>query len=373
MNTETDKKTPIDRLNYSGNLSPLVDRFCIAYEVGKPTKFSVIETGYEDCNVIVETSDNKFVAKIFSKGRSQEDITRYTTIMEKAVEAGVNHPPLMKTGNGSIVYTDNQASGISLVLMKFVEGKNFIELDRVPNTDERQMVIKQAVKVNDIDYHPSYLFDYWAIPNIKVMFEKVKRFLQPDDLKMIERVIARYSEIPLDALPHCFVHGDFTKANVLKGDDGKIYILDFSVSNWYPKIQEISVIVANLLYDKDNPSTLHERIDLVLNEYSRLKSLTEEERKYIYPYALAGVAMEFLGAHQEKYINGNDTEETDFWMNLGRDGLKKEFAAKEKLEIVASLCEAQTAKEPEKISSRTSFWDKSGLQSFLIEKKQDTC
>jgi len=31
----------------------------------------------------------------------------------------------------------------------------------------------------------------------------------------------------------------------------------------------------------------------------------------------------------------------------------QEFAAKEKLEIVASLSEAQTAKEPEKMSART--------------------
>jgi hypothetical protein len=92
-----------------------------------------------------------------------------------------------------------------------------------------------------------------------------------------------------------------------------------------------------LLYDKDDPSTLHERIDLVLNEYSKLEQLTIEERRYIYPYALAGVAMEFLGAHQEKYINRNDTEETDFWMNLGRDGLKKEFAAKEKLTVGKKL------------------------------------
>lgn len=51
----------------------------------------------------------------------------------------------------------------------------------------------------------------------------------------------------------------------------------------------------------------------------------------------------------------------------------KEFAAKEKLEIVASLCEAKTAKEPEIISARTSFWAKSGLPSFLIEENQDTC
>jgi Ser/Thr protein kinase RdoA (MazF antagonist) len=306
-----------------------VDRICDAYQIGQPTNFSVIETGYEDCNVIIETPERKFVAKIFSKGRSPEDIARYTTIMEKAVEAGVSHPPLMKTGDSDFVHTDNQANGISLVLMEFIKGKNFIELNRVPDAEERKMIIEQAAKINGIDYQPVYLFDSWAIPNIKVMFEKVKQFVQSDDLRMVERVIAGYSEIPVDALPHCFVHGDFTKANIIKGEDGKIYVLDFSVSNWYPRIQELSVIVANLLYDKNHPSTLQERIDLVLNEYSQLNPLTDEERKYVYSYALAGVAMEFLGAHQEKYINGNDTEETDFWMNLGRDGLKKEFAAKE--------------------------------------------
>jgi len=42
----------------------------------------------------------------------------------------------------------------------------------------------------------------------------------------------------------------------------------------------------------------------------------------------------------------------------------KEFAAKEKLEIVASLCEAQTAKEPEKMSVRTLFWPEAGFSKF---------
>ena len=42
----------------------------------------------------------------------------------------------------------------------------------------------------------------------------------------------------------------------------------------------------------------------------------------------------------------------------------REFAAKEKLEIVASLCEAQTAKEPENKSARTIFWK--GKRNFFI-------
>ena len=42
----------------------------------------------------------------------------------------------------------------------------------------------------------------------------------------------------------------------------------------------------------------------------------------------------------------------------------KEFAAKEKLEIVASLSEAKTAKEPEKMSARTLFWPEAGFPHF---------
>jgi hypothetical protein len=33
--------------------------------------------------------------------------------------------------------------------------------------------------------------------------------------------------------------------------------------------------------------------------------------------------MEFMGGLQEKYINGHDHGETDYWIKLGRDGLKK--------------------------------------------------
>src|SRR3990167_10769393 len=117
----TEKQTPLDRLNYSGELGVVIDRLAGVYDIGKPTNFSVIGIGYEDCNVVIETPDGKYVAKIFSKDRNPEAITRYSTIMEKAVEAGVNHPPLIKTADGGVIYSDSEANGISMVLMKFVE------------------------------------------------------------------------------------------------------------------------------------------------------------------------------------------------------------------------------------------------------------
>ncbi len=313
------------RLNYAGDLNPVVVRLCKAYQIGELLNFSIIAVGYEDCNVCIETSNGNYVAKIFSKERSQDDIVRYSTIMEKALTAGVNHPQLMKTLSDEVVHLDKDAGGISMVLMKFISGKTFFELNRSPNEDELRQIIEQAVKINRIDYHPSYLFGSWAIPNINVMFDNVKQFISHDDLGLVKRAISIYEKIPTNDLPQCFVHGDFTKANVLKGDDGKIYILDFSVSNWYPRIQELAVISANLLHDGNDQASLNNRISLVLSEYEKLNPLNIEEKQYLYAYSLAGVAMEFMGAHLEKYIKGNDSKETDYWLNLGRDGLRREL------------------------------------------------
>jgi Ser/Thr protein kinase RdoA (MazF antagonist) len=312
-------QTPVDRLDYRGSLTPVVERVCEAYGVGQLTTSSIVEIGYEDCNVIIETDQDKFVAKMFAKTRTPDDIARYTTTMKKVVEAGVHHPELLVTSSGEITYND---SGITLVLMRFVEGKSFLELDRAPTDEERKAVLEQAAKVNGIEYQPPYLFDSWAIPNIHAMYEKIKQYIEPEDLALVKQVMAAYDAIPVGDLPHAFVHGDFTKANVIKSGDGNIYILDFSVANWYPRIQELAVIAANLLHD-NSKTTLEQKCEQVIHEYSEFNPLTDDEKKYLPTYALAGIAMEFMGAHQEKFINGNDTEETDYWLSLGRAGLRK--------------------------------------------------
>lgn len=314
-----------NRLNYTGSLDPVVARLCEAYEIGEPNDFFISTVGYEDCNVIIKTQTGKYVAKIFSRERSQIMINRYVEIMIKVLEAGVNHPQLIKTKDRQVIHFDNQAGAISMVLMDFIDGKTFFELNQAPDNAELKLIIEQAAKINRIDYKPAFLFDSWAIPNIHVMFDKVKKFVEATDLRLVEQAIAQYEEIPADILPHALVHGDFTKANVLKGLDGKMHILDFSVSNWYPRIQELAVISANLLHGEVNLGSLRKKTEVVAVEYDKFNSLTKEEKKYLYPYALAGAAMEFMGACSEKFIQGNDSEETDYWLNLGRQGLRNEL------------------------------------------------
>ncbi len=315
-------QSPTNRLALTGEFEPFIATIAESYGIGAPSDHSVIGVGYEDCNVVIDTEHSRYVAKMFAQTRKPDEVDRYVQIMERVVDAGVNHPELLKTKFGDVVLSD---SGVSLVLMPFIEGKTFLELDRAPTDEERVAVLEQAAKVNNIDYEPPYLFDSWAIPNIRSMYDRVKQYVKPEDLELAERAMASYEAIPVDSLPSCFVHGDFTKANVLLANDGPIYILDFSVANRYPRIQELAVIVANLLHS-DRGESLADRCNRVADEYSRFNELTPEERKHLPTYALAGVTMEFLGSHQEKFINGNDTDETDYWLSLGREGLQRELA-----------------------------------------------
>jgi len=323
--TKNEATNSTSRIDYEGNLSPVVSRLCEEYSAGDPILYSPISTGYEDYNVYIETNTGKYVAKIFSKDRTEEDILRYTEIMETVIRANINHPPLLKTQNNEYVFKDSKAKNISMVLMNYVEGKSFMELGRIPSDKELDHVLEQAAKINALDYKPKYIFDSWAITNNNEMFEKVKGYLSPEDLQMVEIVLKNFSKIPTWSLPHCFVHGDFTKANIIKGHDGKIYVLDFSVSNRYPRIQELAVISANLMNNPKGNTNLRETIKKVVEKYEKYQKLTKGEKTFIYIYSLAGMTMELMGAYQEKYLNGNNSEETDFWLDLGREGLRREL------------------------------------------------
>jgi Ser/Thr protein kinase RdoA (MazF antagonist) len=312
---------PLARIGLHNDIKPILEKVCKAFAVGKLKNFSIIESGFEDCNVTIESTQGKFVAKIFAKIRSEEVIQRYKAIMENAIAANVQHPIILTKADG-VIYKDTD---ISCVLMEHITGKTFLDMNRAPTIEELRIVLGEVAKISSITYKPIDLYDAWAVQNIRAMLEQVKQYIQPEDLLLVQHSIAEYEKIPVVSLPHCFVHGDFTKANVMKADNGQIYILDFSVSNWYPRIQELAVIIANLLYNGPNGLSLKERYQIVSDEHNKLIPLTDEEKKYLYPYAITCAAMEFLGSHQEKYIKGNTNAEVDYWLDLGRQGLKQAF------------------------------------------------
>lgn len=312
-----------NRINFDGELSDLIDVIVDKYSLGAVRIYSIIEMGFEDFNIKLETTNGEYVIKIFSKDRTNAQISRFAETIKRAIERGVNHPKLYSTCEGEFIC--DITPGIQLIVMDFVRGKTFYELSRTPNKDELLMICAEAVKINSMQYEPEYIFDSWAIPNMKWMYEKTKDHLSAEGLRLVQKAFELYDSIPLNDLPKCFVHGDLIKTNLILGEDNRIYILDFAVSNVYPRIQELAVIAANLMFDEkaENATPLKDRTNLVIDAYIAAGgTLNQVEKENIMNYALPGAAMEYMGSVNERIV-GDTSKEIQYWEKLGLDTLRE--------------------------------------------------
>jgi len=312
-----------ERLSFEGSLDDLFAQVASDLELGALIECSVIEVGFEDCNVKLLTGEGSYVAKVYSIKRTEPEINRNVEILNQALVAGINHPDII-SHDGRILHTDVK-SGLRMVVMKFINGKTFYDLSRVPDDNELSLIATEAVKINSIKYEPPYLFDSWAIPNMKWMYDKTRQSLSYEGRTLVESAFTFYDAIPIKDLPRCFVHGDLIKTNLIRGDDGRVYVIDFSVANLYPRIQELAVMAANLLFDENSDQVvpLKDRVERVTAAYLTAGGeLTDLEKRYLFNYSLPGVAMEYMGSVNER-LAGDESDEIVYWERLGFESLRQ--------------------------------------------------
>ena len=61
---------------------------------------------------------------------------------------------------------------------------------------------------------------------------------------------------------------------------------------------------------------------LALDEYQKQNKLTKLEVETLPLYLKAAHAMHVIGAGREKYKKGNESDENEYWLNQGRNGLR---------------------------------------------------
>lgn len=309
------------RLGENVSVSRVVEGAINDFGLSEIVDSQLIQAGYEDYNLHLQLAGgDEVLLKIFNKTKSSDDVSRLIKILEAVEKEGVNHPKLRRTRAGEAKHTD-EPSGLMMAIFDFVKGRTFYDLGRIPDNDELEAIVRQAVLVNNIEISPPYIYDSWAIPNIHDMYNRVKSHLSSEDIKLVSRALSAYDSIQTESLPRCFVHGDLINTNVIKGDDRQVWIIDFSVANTYPRIQELAVMAGSLT---DRDKTLADRVDYLAELYKKSGGkLANSEFSALYPYTLSALAMEFMGANQEKYVNNNPGEETEHWLELGRTGLVK--------------------------------------------------
>ena len=309
-----------NRISFQGDLSPILNKACNDFAIGDYISHKIVTTGYEDLNIVVKTKNGPYFFKIFADFRSPNDCKRYIDIVTKVLEAKVHHPNLFSCNN-QYLYEDKE-NNIRLCVMEFIDGGTFYDLKRKPSETEVKKIVDEVVKINKINYKPEYMYDCWSISNILDEYDIIKNYLNEEDLGLVSPLIDKLNSVDLKSLPHSLVHGDLIKPNILLSKNGQVFVIDFSVANYYPRIQELAVLFCNVFYDENDDEFNKSLHKTVIDQYHQKIPLTDLERSLLPLYIDLAHAMHIIGTNCEKYLADNDSAENQYWLNLGRSGLK---------------------------------------------------
>jgi Ser/Thr protein kinase RdoA (MazF antagonist) len=313
---------PASRVRTS--LPALMRHVAARYRLGEVASWSVLETGYEDCNVDLRAGESRVVVKVFAAGRPASVPARTAGLIEAARAAGVRHPALHRDDSGELVHSHD---GHHLIVMDFAAGSSLYELGRPPTAGELGQVIEQAARIHRIGARPGPVFDPWAIGNLVPLAARVGHLMDAEQRRLVDGAIAGITGIDWRGLPEALIHADLTPGNVMispggpGGADGTVSILDFALANRWPRLQELAVIAASLLHGA--PGALPERMHQVAALYSSVspEPLTAGEEGALGAFGRAAAAMELLGGCNMR-LQGNHGPETDQLIVIGTAGLR---------------------------------------------------
>lgn len=290
-----------------------------AFALGQPREWSVLTTGYEDCNAVLCTEQTKVVVKIFAADRTAGIAARTADLILRAQAAGVRHPRLHLNADRQPVHSYRAHQ---MLVMDFASGHTLYDLDRAPSHAELTEIIAQTVRLHTVDAAPPVVFDPWAITNLRPLAGQVRHVLDAEQRALVAGAINHVGGIERDTLPTVLNHGDLTKGNLLLADDGHVTVLDFAVANRLPRVQELAVIAANLTHG--SADQVPARTETIADLYSRAAPtpLSPPERTALRAFTHAAAAMELLGALSEWHLAGNRSPETAYLIDLGLAGLR---------------------------------------------------
>lgn len=310
-----------ERINFQGEFDELLSDVAESYKIGHFVSFAIIEMGYEDVNLKLTTTKGNYFVKIFSEVRTKEECLRLINIVKSAIDTGVSHPQILKQDVGYIFRNQYEQFNIRLSVFEWIDGKTFYELKRNPNAIELKELIRITSLSNQIQYKPAELYDSWALVNFKAELEKSRKYLSKDLLKTLDKLGEEFEKVALKDLPHCLVHGDLISTNIMKSHD-KIFFVDFSVANYYPRIVELAVLMSDIMFDPSGKTSVEKYYALLTSEYQKYIELDPEELKTLPLFIKLAHAMHIVRATREDK-EGRGNAENNHWLELGKKGLSE--------------------------------------------------
>ena len=317
-----------ERINLNFPLEILSKEICKVYELGNFVENKLIEIGYEDYNYVLTTNKGKFVVKVFSNLRTDEDCNNLANRASIPEKYGFSCPKILQMsggGDSNLYITTINNVKFRLIVMEYVSGKDFFTLNELPSIEDLQYIAKETAKLNKIDFRPPFVYDLWAIINFEKEYLKNIKYIKDESKALIDAAYNEFKLIDFSKLKYGYVHGDIIETNVLRDENKKLWFIDFSVANYLPRIVDLAVTICDLCLDLNSKQKTLERTKAYLNAYESIFPLTEYEKECLKTFIKCHQAMTVIETTREKIEENNKTKENEKFLEKGKQGLTSVF------------------------------------------------
>ena len=304
------------RIGLNTDLKNISEQICRQYDLGDFISNELITIGYEDYNYYLTTTTGKYCVKIFSNISTRQDIVNYLERIRAVANSPINAPKPLKINNDIVLELDYENNHYDICVFEYIDGKNYFELRQKASKEIIKELARQTAMINQLDIKPEFIYDSWAIINFEEEYKKKREYV-PDEYKdKFDKLLNEFKNIDFDRLPKGFVHGDIISTNVMLDSNDKVWIIDFAVSNYLPRIIDLAVTSCNMCLDNSSKENTYENIALLVSEYNKYAPLTEYELSTFSTFYKLANAMHIL---QTQYIikTDGDSAENQYWLNEG--------------------------------------------------------
>lgn len=264
-----------ERINLKTDLSQLAKIICKKYSLGEYLSEEMILVGYEDFNFILTTNKGKYCVKVFNKDRTFEDVNMYIDRIKLANTLKINTPKVYECDSDILCEIELDNVNFRLCVFEYVDGKSFYDLNEIPTEKEIKNIISQMAQIHNAKLESDFIYDKWTITNFIKEYEEKGKYLDSKYNNIFESLVKRLKNIKLDNLPTSFVHGDIISPNVMKDNKDRLWIIDFAVSNYLPRIVDLAVTSCNLCLNPNNKDKTIQSTKMILDEYQKYNKLTD--------------------------------------------------------------------------------------------------
>lgn len=311
---------PLRRIDIALPIEEVVKKAAFEFRLGDVQTFSIIVTGYQECNIDLRASSGRFVIKIFSREKTKQRVDNVVWAYSRFHKLGVPLPMLKTTGSGSYVFAIPDGSQSTyLMVFEYFSGK---PLTQTPVTDADLTAITRAIV--SIHKSPKIIgryYDTLGVMNLAEEYEKKSDAMFPDEIVLIKPVIAKLHKLKISSFRHSVIHGSVEKENVLKNTEGAICLLDLGCMDYNASVLDLATFIANfaayLTDEKRTTLTRH-----VLTIYQQSIPLTPAELTALPTLIRAQCASYIIGMTYHMRKDHDMSKQTQTWLDRGWDGLR---------------------------------------------------